>query len=358
MKKHCDNFISGAIDWLWRKHSTGLSLVRIGVFLLMVSLGVNWAIDITVLTSQVALGLSLDVSQESLSCLPFFLPIISVLLIVVGVLMVLLEERRLSRKRAIAIELRGLRDTTGAPLKDNIPRSIVGRREQLLVDIRRSDGRILDPEDALQQIVRLPTSIAQFAAGIDRSDITYIAGGLAPVPFSFLVGVLLDDESSITLMDWDRTRDCWRLLDEIDDGDRFVISGMEQVDQAEEIVLSVSISYPTDLPSISQAFLGQPVVSMILADIATDRHWSEIKQAALAQEFFDLIRKLCGKNIKRINLILAAPNSIVIRFGRIYDKRNLPPLTVWQYERGQVPKYPWGVSMPVAGNKTEIVKNR
>jgi hypothetical protein len=170
------------------------------------------------------------------------------------------------------------------------------------------------------------------------------------------MGIQLDDEGSVTLMDWDRNGDHWRSLNGQDDGDRFDVSGIDQIGQAEEIVLSVSVSYPTSAPGIAQAFAKQPVVSMTLPKFATDGHWSEGKQVELAQEFFNTMRTLCGTNVKRVNLVLAAPNSIVIRFGRIYDKRNLPPITVWQYENGQTPPYPWGVSMPVAGNRAEIIR--
>jgi hypothetical protein len=109
------------------------------------------------------------------------------------------------------------------------------------------------------------------------------------------------------------------------------------------------------MQAIIQTFAGQPIVSLSLPELSIDGHWSEEKQSALAQKFFDTMRALCGTGVKRVNLVLAAPNSIVIRFGRIYDKRNLPALTVWQYENGQNPTYPWGVSMPVAGNRAEIV---
>jgi hypothetical protein len=55
-----------------------------------------------------------------------------------------------------------------------------------------------------------------------------------------------------------------------------------------------------------------------------------------------------GKGTRRINVILAAPNSLVFRFGRTYD-RNHPPLVVWQYEREQAISYPWGILMPPGG---------
>ena len=334
-----------------------MTLIRISFPLLLALVGAGWGMDIIFPTSSGSIQLSLDMNQGPPAYLIVFCLIVTAATFLLGIILLIFEERRLGKKRAVAIELRGLRDTTGTPLKDKIPHNILGRREQILVNIRRIDGRIFDPEDALQQIVHLPTSIAQFAAGADRSDVAYVAGGLAPVPFSFLMGLQLDDEGSIMLMDWDRNRGCWRLLDSEDDGDRFAISGMDQVGQAEEIVMSVSVSYSTNLPGIIQTFAEQPVVSMVLPNLSIDGHWSEAKQAALAQEFFDTLRALCRTKVKRVNLILAAPNSVVIRFGRIYDKRNLPALNVWQYENGQTPPYPWGVSMPVAGNGAEIVRH-
>lgn len=355
MNHHFDNLIAGAIERLWRRRSKGLFLIRISVPVLMALLGTSWAMNIIVPAPSGPFFLSLDINQGTPAYLILVSLIIVVLLIFAGIVLLSFEERRLIRKRAVAIELRGLRDTSGSPLKERIPRNIPGRREQILVNIRRSDGRILDPEEALQQVINLPTSISHFEAGCDRSDITFVAGGLAPVPFSFLMGIQLDDEGPVTLMDWDRNGNFWRSLDGQDDGDRFSVSGMEQVEQAHEIVLSVSVSYPTNISGIGQTFPGQPVVAMTLPNLSTDSHWSEAKQAALAQDFFNTMRALCGTNVKRVNLVLAAPNSVVIRFGRIYDKRNLPVITVWQYENGQIPPYPWGVVMPVAGNRAKIV---
>lgn len=355
MWRHLNNFIEGANDWLWRKRSTGLTLIRISIPVLLVLLGMSLTMKVIVPTSSGTIQFSLDMSQGNPAYLIIIGVILAVILIVMGIILLIIEERRSGKKRAVAIELRGLRDTSGAPLKDKIPRNIQGRKEQILLNIRRTDGFILDPENALQQVVHLPTSIAHFEAGADRSDISYVAGGLAPVPFSFLLGILLDDEGEVTLMDWDRKGNYWRSLDGQDDGGRFTITGMEQIGQAEEIVVSLSVSYQTNMPAIIKTFAGQPIVSLTLPELSTSGHWSEDKQSALAQFFFDTMRTLCGTCVKRVNLVLAAPNSVVIRFGRIYDKRNLPALTVWQYENGQNPAYPWGVSMPVAGNNAEIV---
>ncbi|MBT1516371.1 hypothetical protein KIP88_38625 [Bradyrhizobium sp. SRL28] len=44
------------------------------------------------------------------------------------------------------------------------------------------------------------------------------------------------------------------------------------------------------------------------------------------------------------------------RFGCLYDKRNLPELIVYQYQREANPPYPWGILMPVSGRlKPEII---
>jgi len=43
------------------------------------------------------------------------------------------------------------------------------------------------------------------------------------------------------------------------------------------------------------------------------------------------------KGARRAHFVLAAPNSVVFRLGRSYDKRNLPPVVVYQFENGSLP---------------------
>jgi hypothetical protein len=356
VRHYLDKFISGGIDWFWRKRSPGVIVLGLIVPVLIVLLSASWALSVIIPSADGAFQFSIDTTQGPPKYLIVFGIFIIVIFVALGSYLLIGEHRRANKKRVIVMELRGLRDTTGNPLIDKVPDKIIGQRQQILVNIRRSDGKILDPDEALQQVTHLPISVANLEIGVDRADITYVAGGLAPVPFSFLMGVQLDDENHIVLMDWDRNRNDWRSLDGSDDGSRFVTTGADKIGGAEEIVLSVSVSYPTNSTAIAHTFAGQPVISMSLPVFDTDGHWSEAKQVAIAQDFFSLVRTLCNTNVRRINLILAAPNSVVIRFGRIYDKRNLPAVTVWQYENGETPAYPWGISMPVAGNKTEVIR--
>ncbi len=50
MRRHFDNFIAGAINWLWRKRSTGLTLVRISIPVWLALLGAGWGMKVFVPT--------------------------------------------------------------------------------------------------------------------------------------------------------------------------------------------------------------------------------------------------------------------------------------------------------------------
>src|SRR5690606_25695170 len=90
-----------------------------------------------------------------------------------------------------------------------------------------------------------------------------------------------------------------------------------------------------------------PIVKMELENRSTSSHWSEEKQQQLAQQFLDVVIALARRSVNEISLFLAAPASISIRFGTVYDKRNLPQLEVNQFEQGDPKKFPWAVRMPV-----------
>jgi hypothetical protein len=70
-------------------------------------------------------------------------------------------------------------------------------------------------------------------------------------------------------------------------------------------------------------------------------HWSEAKQLALADQFFDTLKQLDALGVQQIHLALAAQSSVVFNLGRRYDKRNLPRVVVYQFEKGQGTRYPW-----------------
>jgi hypothetical protein len=258
------------------------------------------------------------------------------------------EQRSMSKKRVIVIEGRGLRDDDGISLLEAVTKDFRGQRIPYLLDLRqRQDGRITEPEELLGKISAMTTWFHQISKNGERRDLEVVYGGLTSVPFTFLTGVLLDDESKISVMDWDRAVENWRPLDRPDDGVRFAEADLKSVEGAQEVVVAVSVSYVVKDENIATTFTG-PIIKLELEDIGSS-HWSAKKQAALAEQFLFLAKKLDALGVKRIHLILAAPNSVVFNIGRRYDKRNLPAITVYQFEASQEIRYPWGVAMPVVG---------
>ena len=122
------------------------------------------------------------------------------------------------------------------------------------------------------------------------------------------------------------------------------------------MALSVAVSYGIDASDIRAKTGAIPLVRLSLSQGSPDCHWSATKQQALGQKFLETVITISNSGAQRIHLFLSAQNSVVFRFGRIYDKRNLPDVTVYQFQRDQIPKYAWGIKMPVAGRtRPEIV---
>ncbi|MGA9617149.1 MAG: SAVED domain-containing protein [Serratia proteamaculans] len=58
-----------------------------------------------------------------------------------------------------------------------------------------------------------------------------------------------------------------------------------------------------------------------------------------------------ARGAKRIHIVLAAPSSIALNFGRRYDNRNLAQALVYQYEKDHAITYPWAVEIPGHGKR-------
>ncbi|MFY7928314.1 MAG: SAVED domain-containing protein, partial [Oligoflexus sp.] len=251
-------------------------------------------------------------------------------------------------------EGRGLREDDGSPLTEAVPADIVGNRIGVLLDLRQhKDGVVIDPEELLLDVDSTRRQVQQHAKHGDSRDVTLVYGGLTPVPFTFLSGVVFDDEGRIVVMDWDRTREAWRSLDGDDDGRRFQIEGLDGIGGAKEVVLAVSFSYQVRSENIATTF-SHPVVRMTMPDQASS-HWSQAMQNELAAQFLDVAKQLEANGVSTIHLLLAAQNSVVFNLGRRYDKRNLPSLIVYQYEANREKRFPWGVRMPVSGERTPVI---
>lgn len=343
-------FLRSLIDWVFRRRSVGVTLIRIGVPLYALVL-IGLTVGITIPTETGPFIFSWDTSGGSAS-LSWGVFLVATAIVALGFLLVFRDIQRESREKVIVIEARGLRDWQGEPLEKAVPLSVRGRREQVMIDVRQGlvDGKIVSPQVALRRLSSLPEDIARRQDGLDRADISFVLGGLAPVPLLFLLGIIVDDESRTLIMDWDRKSHLWRPLEEADDGKRFDVSGLEAIATgAARIALCVSASYDVLEADVRLVEPAAPIVQMDLQDRSTASHWSEHKQQQLAEEFLDVVMALARRGVTDIALFLAAPASLALRLGTVYDKRNLPRLTVNQYEQDDARKFPWAVRMPVAG---------
>lgn len=346
-----NHFFRSLIDWLFRRRSVGLILVRISLPLLgLVSWGLSVGVEVP--TANGSFVFNWNSTDSGIAILGWRVFVVLVLVTLLGVILIIRDVRQESRKKVIVIEARGLRDWQGQALEKAVPISLKGRREQIMVDVRQGviDGQIISPDAAIRRLSGLGDDVARRCGGLDRSDISFVLGGLAPVPLLFLLGVIVDDESRMLIMDWDRIRRTWRPLQDEDDGMRFTVSGLEAVKQGEpKIALLVSASYDVLDADVRLIEPTIPIVRMELNGRSTASHWSEGKQQQLTQQFIDVVMCLARKGVDEISLFLAAPASLSIRFGAVYDKRNLPHIELNQFERANPIRYPWAVRMPVAG---------
>ena len=338
--------------------------MRLGLACLTLSFGAGWALYFSLPVQDGVVDIAFDSAGGTPKFVVYTTGAVGLFLIGSGLFWEFSrykgDQRRLNRKKIVVVETRGLRDASGTPLLEAVPSSLKGHRDHVLVDIRQrvKDGEIVAPEVALEDLISLPADLQRRVNGLDRRDVTLVYGGLTPVPFTFLTGLLIDDEGAVLILDWDRHSEVWRLLDEPDDGKRFRSSGVESVQRdTPEVALVVSVSYSVSTDDVRSKVGKIPIVTLSLEGGSPDCHWSEHKQRALGVEFLDTVISLGNLGVGRIHLFLAAQNSLAFRFGRLYDKRNLPELVVYQYLRAATTPYPWGVLMPVCGIDRPIIKN-
>jgi hypothetical protein len=346
-----DHFFRSLIEWAFRRRSLGLSLIRYTLPLFALVL-VGLSVGVTIPTAHGPLIFSWDSAGGGSAVLSWGVFGVALFLVLLGAGLILRDIRRENREKVLVIEARGLRNWKGDPLAEAVPVSIIGQREQVMVDVRQNldDGQIVSPEVALRRLASLPDDIARRIEGKDRTDVSFVLGGLAPVPLLFLLGVIVDDESRTLIMDWDRTRHAWRALDGADDGKRFTVSGLAGVAPGTaRVALCVSASYDVLDADVRLVEPHAPIVGMELEGRGTTSHWSEEKQRQLAQQFLEVSMALARQGVTEIALFLAAPASLSLRLGTVYDKRNLPRLELNQFEQADARKFPWAVRMPVAG---------
>ena len=354
--------ISKLVDWRTRKRNLGLGLLSVSGLALVGLASGDFSVEIKGFAGV------LDAAKFStgggLQGVLLNLAVCAVLLVfVLGAALVLvswLEERHEAKvNRVLVVEMRGLEDTTDHPLKNSIPAALPGRRIDRLINVRPLlTGANPNVPEALQELGHLDREVRLARGDTAREHVKVVAGGVMQVSLLFFAGTLLGDSGKAVFMDWDRTLGRWRELADADDGSRFAISGLQDVGKADEVVVAVSASYITDLKDIAATFPGMPLVHLSRPNPKPNTLWSEDTQAALGQQFLHTLADLSNQGVKVVHLVLAAPSSLCLRLGSVYDHRNHPQLLCYQRERDQTPAYPWSVQMPTALQSVEYRPTR
>jgi hypothetical protein len=207
LRQHFDYFVRNLIEWRFQRKSPGFVAMRIGAVMLTLALAASWVFDVSFPIREARFSFKLDTSGGAPAALLWIIVLAAIIMIVGGFIFETIryghDQRRLAKKRVLVIEGRGLRDIPGKPLADALPAHVEGRREPYLLDLRQrvEDGKIVNPTPIIEKIEALPSHLDHVAGGQDRSDLTVAYGGLTAVPFTFLTGVILDDEDRLVVLD-------------------------------------------------------------------------------------------------------------------------------------------------------------
>lgn len=354
------SIVSRVLDFMLRRRSVAFILIRSGVGVLVSTMGIAFAVRARV--GDVDLQFSTE-NNAAAGWVTIIGGVLGTALLLVGLCMAGWDwwqgSRLASREKLIAVELRGLHNTPDTPLRAAAICEARGTSEELLIDLRRPDASTVDPHRALAQLTQLPSRLDGMRSGLDRRSVRIVTGGLAPVPCLFLAGMYLDDESDIQVVDWDRHARQWRPLDAEDDGERFVISGVESVSScASDVVVAVSVSYGASTSAIAATFGDYPLVELKLPTCLPGTQRSGDKGTALIQQFVEVLAQLTSKEVGTVHLVLACPASLATKLGMSYDRRNMPAVIVYQYERTALPPFPWGIETPTHGMSVPRVVDR
>lgn len=347
-------FCSKFIEWAFRKKGIARSLIAAGMAMIVVVMGANWVVKLLYKDEIRSLDVSVNTTDAFPSWVPWSLLALGVLLLLAGLAFAVWDAwrdaRAAQRCRVLVAEVRGLHSSPDSPL-ENARISAPGFRQTVLMDFRpASEQELVNPDAALEKISALKPMLTSLSRGANRSDISIVVGGVAPVPTLVLVGAILDDESRLTVFDWDRSIGDWRETNEVDDGVRLrTLNTPTFGPDISEAVLAVSASYEIRVEDLDAKFPSLPrIVLSSPPPLAADQFWSLEKQSAYVVTIRNAIQQLTAAGVKRIHMVLAAPSSLSIRIGMAYDRRLFAELVVYQYERCLAPPYPWGILLPSA----------
>lgn len=268
------------------------------------------------------------------------------------------EAKENDRKVVLVVQIEGYSNVIQSPATSSVPPEIKGKRIPIMINVRDAllDGHRL--QDAADDVANVERTVHQHGVGHNSADINICAGGLAPVPFLFMLGNILEDHRPIHWAEWDRKGSRWTWSNEGVAVQTWGLPNLETFAD-DEIVLKSGITYRIADIEIAQAFPGLSVVKWEPAKTIFEVILDEHSCLDICEEFKTLMRQLKDQGVKRVNFLLACSTALTMRLGSVLDPRNMPEVIVYQYEKNSSLIYTWGLGIKIhEGRKSAIVIDR
>ena len=268
------------------------------------------------------------------------------------------EAEASDRKVVLCVQLDAYNEVIPLPLTSAVPTRLKGRR--ILILVRKRDFLVggNNLQDVALEILNIKSNLLQHANGLAPDDISVCAGGLAPVPFLFMFGNVLEDDRPINWAELHRNSGQW-LWDK--DGSSVQSWGIPNLDGicSSDVVLRSGITYSINADDVSKAFPDKEIVIWEPTEKLFQVIIDEASCNAICDDFKKLLRQLGSKGVKRVHFLLACSTLLTMRLGSVFDPRNMPDVIVYQYEKNSELIYTWGVGIEAhEGRKKPIINDR
>lgn len=268
------------------------------------------------------------------------------------------DDEENDRKVVLCVQFDAYNEVLPALLTAAVPTEIKGKRIQILLHKRDVLVGGHGIQDVADEVMYIKKSLLQHAGGLNLSDISVCAGGLAPVPFLFMLGNVLEDDRQISWAEWERNSSRWLWSKDGTSVSAWDIPTLDSI-QTSDVVLRSGITYPITAGDVSKAFPNHDVVVWEPKDDLFQVVFDEASCTSICDEFKKLLRLLNSKGVKRVHFLLACSSALTMRLGSVLDPRNMPDVIVYQYEKNSDLVYIWGLGIQShEGKKSPIFNDR
>lgn len=268
------------------------------------------------------------------------------------------DDEENDRKVVLCVQFDAYNEVIPALLTAAVSTEVKGKRMPILIQKRDALVGGHGIQDVANEVMHIKRSLLQHGSGRDLNDITVCAGGIAPVPFLFMLGNVLEDDRQISWAEWERKRGQWLWSRDGTSVPTWSIPTLDAI-QTSDVVLRSGITYPIAAEDVSKAFPSHDVVVWEPKENLFQVVFDEASCIAICDEFKNLLRLLSSKGVKRVHFLLACSTALTMRLGSVLDPRNMPDVIVYQYEKSSDLVYIWGLGIQShEGKKSPIFIDR